>query len=161
MKTPFMVALAVSSLPCVVLAQSQHHNEINEVIISASPLQEDSAGIKQSVSVLSGENLRNKAAATIGEFLKDEPGVTNQGFGPGVGKPVIRGQSDNRVRVLQDGLGTMDASTVSGDHAITTEALLAERIEILRGPATLRYGSGRRRGQCHRQPHSRQGAREA
>lgn len=142
MKTPFMVALAVSSLPCVALAQSQHHNEINEVIISASPLQEDSAGIKQSVSVLSGENLRNKAAATIGESLKDELGVTNQGFGPGVGKPVIRGQSDNRVRVLQDGLGTMDASTVSGDHAVTTEALLAERIEILRGPATLRYGSG-------------------
>jgi iron complex outermembrane recepter protein len=144
MKYTFMVALAISSLPCAVIAQDIPHNEyeLNEIIISASPLEERSAGINQAVSVLTGDTLHNKAAATIGETLRDEPGITNSGFGPGVGKPVIRGQVGNRVKVMQDGLGTLDASSASGDHAITTEALVAERIEVLRGPATLRYGNG-------------------
>ena len=144
MKNAFMAALALSSLPCAVVAQNITHNEyeLNEVVISASPLEESSAGINQAVSVLTGESLHSKAAATIGETLQDEPGVTNSGFGPGVGKPVIRGQAGNRVKVMQDSLGTLDASSASGDHAITTEALLAERIEVLRGPATLRYGNG-------------------
>ena len=142
MKTYFMAALAVASLPIAASAQDQHQSTLNEVIVSASPLEEQSAGINQAVSVLSGEELRNKAAATIGESLKDEPGVTSSGFGPGVGQPVIRGQSGNRVRVLQDSMGTMDASDASGDHSITVEALVAERIEVLRGPATLRYGNG-------------------
>lgn len=144
MKNAFMAVLTLSSLPCAVIAQDIPHNEheLNEVIISASPLEENSAGINQAVSVLTGDSLHRKAAATIGETLQDEPGVTNSGFGPGVGKPVIRGQVGNRVKVMQDGLGTLDASSASGDHAITTEALVAERIEVLRGPATLRYGNG-------------------
>ncbi|MFT7301002.1 MAG: iron complex outermembrane receptor protein [Porticoccus sp.] len=144
MKNVFMVALVLSSLPCAVVAKNITHNEIelNEVVISASPLEESSAGINQSASVLTGENLYRKAAATIGETLQDEPGVTNSGFGPGVGRPVIRGQAGNRVKVMQDSLGTLDASSASGDHVITTEALVAERIEVLRGPATLRYGNG-------------------
>ncbi|MEZ5528445.1 MAG: TonB-dependent receptor [Porticoccaceae bacterium] len=142
MKKLFVAVLAVAGLPAAVSAQDQHTSELNEVIVSASPLEENAAGINQAVSVLSGEELRNKAAATIGESLKDEPGVTSSGFGPGVGKPVIRGQTGGRVRVMQDSLGTMDASTASGDHSIATEALVAERIEVLRGPATLRYGNG-------------------
>ena len=149
MKNIFMATLAISSLPSLVIAQDLLHgqyesnkNELNEIVISASPLEESAAGINQAVSVLTGEALRNEAAATIGETLKNEPGVTNSGFGPGVGKPVIRGQVGNRVKVMQDSLGTLDASSASGDHAITTEALVAERIEILRGPATLRYGNG-------------------
>ncbi|MBQ0713153.1 MAG: TonB-dependent receptor [Porticoccus sp.] len=144
MKSTFIAVLTLSSLPCAVIAQDISHNEheLNEVVISASPLEENSAGINQAVSVLTGDSLHRKAAATIGETLQDEPGVTNSGFGPGVGKPVIRGQVGNRVKVMQDGLGTLDASSASGDHAITTEALVAERIEVLRGPATLRYGNG-------------------
>ncbi len=144
MKYTFMVALAVSSLPCAVIAQDIQHNEheLNEVVISASPLEENSAGINQAVSVLTGDTLHHKAAATIGETLQNEPGVTSSGFGPGVGKPVIRGQVGNRVKVMQDSLGTLDASSASGDHAITTEALVAKRIEVLRVPATLRYGNG-------------------
>ncbi|MBL4567980.1 MAG: TonB-dependent receptor plug domain-containing protein, partial [Porticoccus sp.] len=149
MKNTFLVALAIASLPCTVLAQElQHHKlklnktEINEIVISASPLEENTLGINQTASVLTGGLLHKKAAATIGETLQHEPGVTNSGFGPGVGKPVIRGQGGNRVKVMQDSLGTLDASSASGDHAITTEALVAERIEILRGPATLRYGNG-------------------
>ena len=127
MKRLFVAALALAGLPAAVSAQDQHVSDLNEVIVSASPLEEQAAGINQAVSVLSGEELRNKAAATIGESLKDEPGVTSSGFGPGVGKPVIRGQNGGRVRVMQDSLGTMDASTASGDHSIAIEALVAER----------------------------------
>ncbi len=144
MKNTFMVVLAASSLPCTVIAQTLEHDEpqLNEVIISASPLEENATGINQATSVLIGEALHSEAAATIGETLQNERGVTSSGFGPGVGKPVIRGQVGNRVKVMQDSLGTLDASSASGDHSISTEALVAERIEILRGPATLRYGNG-------------------
>lgn len=148
MKHAFMAVLAMSSLPCIVMQSAiaqdlpHHQHEINEVVISASPLEESSAGINQATSVLTGEALHREAAATIGETLQNEPGVTSSGFGPGVGKPVIRGQVGNRVKVMQDSLGTLDASSASGDHAITTEALVAKRIEVLRGPSTLRYGNG-------------------
>src|SRR5699024_7140909 len=63
-------------------------------------------------------------------------------FGPAVGQPVIRGHQGPRVRVLQNGLASMDAATTSSDHAHSTEPMLAERIEVLRGPATLLYGGG-------------------
>lgn len=148
MKNIYMATLAMSSLPFIVtqsaVAQDSplHRHEINEVIISASPLEEKAAGINQANSILAGETLQREAAATIGETLKNQPGITNSGFGPGVGRPVIRGQVGNRVKVMQNGSGTLDASAASGDHAITTEALVAERIEVLRGPATLRYGNG-------------------
>ena len=148
MKNIYMATLAMSSLPFIVtqnaVAQdlSHHQHEINEIVISASPLEERAAGINQANSVLAGEALQREAAATIGETLKNQPGITNSGFGPGVGRPVIRGQVGNRVKVMQNGSGTLDASAASADHAITSEALVAKRIEVLRGPATLRYGNG-------------------
>ena len=125
MKNIFMAVLAVSSLPDIVLAQDlpHQHTELNEIVISASPLEESAAGVNQAVSVLSGEALHNAAAATIGETLQNEPGVTSSGFGPGVGKPVIRGQVGNRVKVMQDSVGTLDASSASGDHVITGMAM--------------------------------------
>lgn len=154
MKNIYKAMLAVSSLPCIMTgehayaegtpAPNQQHGKsiMDEIVISASPLEEKSAGINQATNVLAGEVLHKEAAATIGETLKNQPGVTNSSFGPGVGQPVIRGQAGNRVKVLQGGLSAMDASASSGDHSVTVEALVAERIEVLRGPATLRYGNG-------------------
>ena len=83
-----------------------------------------------------------KMGHTIGETLKQEQGVSNQSFGPGVGTPVIRGQSGPRVRVLSNGIGNNDVSQLSPDHAASIEPIMADRIEVLRGPATLLYGSG-------------------
>ncbi|MCY1558604.1 putative TonB-dependent receptor [compost metagenome] len=70
------------------------------------------------------------------------PGVHSSSFGAGASRPVIRGLDGARVRVLSDGVDTLDASTISPDHAVSLEPLLVERIEVLKGPATLLYGGG-------------------
>jgi iron complex outermembrane receptor protein len=79
---------------------------------------------------------------TIGDTLKNELGITSQSFGAGVGSPVIRGQSGSRVQVMQNSMSNNDVSSLSPDHANGVEPILAERIEVLRGAATLLYGSG-------------------
>jgi iron complex outermembrane receptor protein len=89
---------------------------------------------------LQGEELRQKQRSTLGATLQDELGVANASFGPSVGLPVIRGFTGPRVRILLDGLGSHDASSVSPDHAITIEPLLAEEVRVMRGPAAVRYG---------------------
>ncbi|MBB3048278.1 iron complex outermembrane receptor protein [Litorivivens lipolytica] len=135
-KSLWAASLIASSLP--VWAGDKH---IEEIVVSA-PLGKAAADTALPIGVLSGEALRQEAAASLGETLSNEIGVHSASFGSGVGNPVIRGQGGNRVRVLQDGIGTLDAADVSPDHSYAAEPLLAERIEIIRGPATLLYGNG-------------------
>lgn len=115
--------------------------ELDDVIVTA-PITQKISEFVSPVTVLSDEELRLKVGHSIGETLKNELGITSQSFGPGVGTPIIRGQSGSRVKVLNNGVGSNDVSAISPDHASSVEALLAERIEVLRGPATLLYGSG-------------------
>lgn len=114
---------------------------LEEIVVTA-PMHKGEAETVHPVNVVAGEALRRKLAATLGETLKQEVGVSYASFGPGVGHPVIRGQGAPRVLVLQNSLPVADAANTSADHANATEAVLAERIEVLRGPATLLYGSG-------------------
>ncbi|MBT8147942.1 MAG: TonB-dependent receptor [Gammaproteobacteria bacterium] len=114
---------------------------VDEVVVT-SALHRNRAETVLPVNVLAGEEIREKAAATLGEMLEGQVGVRNASFGVGVGLPVIRGQSANRVQVLQMGVGNLDASAVSPDHANSLEPALADRIEVVRGPATLLYGNG-------------------
>ncbi|MFI2812129.1 TonB-dependent receptor [Microbulbifer sp. JSM ZJ756] len=135
-------ALTVSATFAQAQQQGQASSALEEVNVTVSPLDKPADAVAAPVSVLAGDELRDRAAATLGDTLKDELGVANASFGGGVGLPVIRGQSANRVKVLNDNLDVADASNTSSDHASSVEALLAKRIEILRGPAALRYGSG-------------------
>ncbi len=118
-----------------------HPHQLEDIIVS-SPMNQSLSETALPVQIISDDELRRKIAPTIGETLENELGITNQSFGPGVGQPVIRGQSGSRVQVLQNSLGSLDASSLSPDHANSTEPLWADRIEVLRGPATLLYGSG-------------------
>ena len=137
-----LILLAVSgSLALPVQAEEQPMIELEPVIVTA-PLQLKLSESAMPVTVLSGDELRMKMGHSIGDTLKNELGISSQSFGPGVGTPVIRGQAGPRVRVLSNGIGANDMSAISPDHAISVEPLLAERIEVLRGPATLLYGSG-------------------
>ncbi len=114
---------------------------MDEILVS-TPTRETLSSSSRPATILHDDNLRMKASGTLGETLKEELGVHGQSFGPNAGLPVIRGQHGPRVRVLNNGLGTNDASQASPDHASTSIPMLADRIEILRGPATLMYGSG-------------------
>lgn len=124
-----------------VQAEEQESKVLEEVVVTA-PAPQEKENSAQPATVLSDEELQMKTGHSIGETLKDELGISSQSFGPGVGTPVIRGQAGPRVRVLNNGIGSNDASAFSPDHAASVEPLLAERIEVLRGPATLMYGSG-------------------
>jgi len=120
----------------------QEVKKVEQITVTASPLDRTETELAQPASVLNQEDLRRKRAASIGDTLSQETGVQSSAFGPGAGRPIIRGLDGPRVRVLENGIGTLDASNVSPDHMVTTESLHADQIEILRGPASLLYGSG-------------------
>lgn len=115
---------------------------IEEFIITASPHDKRVDEVPGAIAVLDQQQLQREVAATLGETLQNQPGINSSSFGPGVGAPVIRGLGGKRVEILHNGTGIADAADVSPDHAIGSEPLLADRIEILRGPATLRFGPG-------------------
>lgn len=118
------------------------HHTIDQIIVTATPLARAVEDLAQPTSVLHGDELIKKQSTSIGETVSQEPGVSSTYFGPISSRPVIRGQFGERVRVLTNGLDSLDASAFSEDHQVTVESLLAQRIEIVRGPATLLYGSG-------------------
>ena len=150
-KKMLLLAAATSIFALAASADDQTAIQVgqsNESIINLDTVVVSSASTaKRSESPLpatqlSGDELTLKMGNTIGDTLKQELGMSSQSFGPGVGTPVIRGQSGPRVKVLENGIGSSDVSQLSPDHASSIEPAMAESIEVLRGPATLLYGSG-------------------
>ncbi|TXH94310.1 MAG: TonB-dependent receptor [Rheinheimera sp.] len=115
---------------------------IEHLRVSAAGLHHYDLDMAQPASVLSGEALQRRQEPTIGETLKFTPGVHSNYYGPVAAAPVIRGLDGPRVKVLSNGLDSADVSRVGPDHAISADAITTEQIEVLRGPATLLYGSG-------------------
>jgi iron complex outermembrane receptor protein len=113
-----------------------HH--LDEVTITARTLEQGSLLVP--AQQLSGAALTQRQGSTLGETLDNLPGIANSSFGPNVGRPVIRGMEGDRIRLLQNSGANMDVSGLSNDHAIPIDPLTTERIEVLRGPATMLYG---------------------
>lgn len=116
--------------------------ELEKLVITANPLNRSVLESAAPVSIITGEDLQSRVAPTLGETLKDVPGVHSTYFGPVSSSPIIRGLDGPRIKVLQNGLDVSDASRVGPDHIVSTETSNAKQIEVLRGPATLLYGSG-------------------
>ena len=135
-----LILLASTALSTPALAQQAdeaHHDE--EIVVTGAPRAlGDALG---GVSVLSGDLLAEELKPSLGETLATQPGVSAGGAGPAASRPVLRGLGGDRVRLLVDGLGSLDVSSSSGDHAVAINPLTAERIEVLRGPAALQFGS--------------------
>ena len=134
--------LSTSSLGFNAVAADNEIYKLDDFYITSTGIKQYTSKSARPVTVLSGEELQKKMGTTIGDTLKNELGITSQSFGPGVGTPVIRGQSGPRVRVLQNSIGNNDVSSLSPDHANGVNPISAERIEVLRGPSTLLYGNG-------------------
>lgn len=137
-----MAAAGSTILAGAAAAQSapQAPAELGDIIVTGAPY-----GISQRASVIATDvvdeqTLATAPAASLGDMLSGRPGIRSTDFAPGASRPVIRGLSGPRVQVLTNGIGLIDASSVSPDHAVATDPAEANRIEIIRGPATLVYG---------------------
>ena len=117
--------------------------KVDKVIVTATPFadQDELQAVQPGVVVGKDALIRDRAAS-LGDTLTTQAGIQSSSFGPGASRPIIRGLDGPRIKTAENGVGTMDVGTISPDHAVTTEVLGARQIEILRGPATLLYGSG-------------------
>jgi iron complex outermembrane receptor protein len=132
MKPYLCAALVAAAAPA--LAQQK----LDTVIVTGNPL--NSSDVATPSSVLSGQGLVLRRGSSLGETLDGLPGVSSSYFGPNSNRPVIRGQDGDRIRVLSNAGASLDASSLSFDHAVPIDPLVVERLEVLRGPAALLYG---------------------
>ena len=147
-RTPLTLALMLAfGAPLAVHAQTTSRSasdpdSVPTVVVSASALGVLDDDMVTPVTSLGGSELVRARESTLGETLAHQPGITSSHFGAGASRPVIRGMDGPRVKILSDGAEIQDASTISPDHAVAFEPVLAERIEVLRGPSALAYGGG-------------------
>ncbi len=136
-----MHAAIVASLlaaPALSFAQSSPAQKVEPIIVTGNPFERAVAG--QPWSVLFGEDLAQRQSGTLGETLNGVPGVSSTYFGPNSSRPIIRGLDGERLRVMENGTASIDAASLSFDHAVPIDPIALERIEVLRGPSALLYG---------------------
>ncbi|MDP1028162.1 TonB-dependent receptor [Sphingomonas sp. KR1UV-12] len=142
----FSMGVALVALATATAAQAQDRAapapaaQPPEIIVTGI-IDQTEQDVLQGTSVLSGEQLARDLRPTIGETLARLPGVSATSFGPSASRPILRGFQGERIRVLTDGIGSIDVSNTSVDHAVIIDPLLAERVEVLRGPSALLFGS--------------------
>jgi iron complex outermembrane recepter protein len=116
--------------------------KIDAVVVTATPIARSADQLSTPVTVITKRELEQIQGTSLGDTLGNQLGVSNSAFAPGAGRPIIRGQDGPRVQILENGMGVNDVSRLSPDHRVATETNNAQQVEILRGPATLLYGSG-------------------
>lgn len=138
----FMLAASASTLAAATAHAQSQDGEVDVIRVTATPLETRADEVVGSVDVLGRDQLLTQLNGNLGDTLESLPGVTSTYFGPASGRPVVRGLGADRVRVLINGLGGLDASTSSPDHALSAEVIGADQVEVLRGPAAIAYGGG-------------------
>ncbi len=135
-------------LACAVLSLSHIHAdttepvyELEDFVVSAGPGLHPVAEFAAPINLLDNETLSREGSGTLGDVLDWQPGVSASSFAAGASRPILRGFDGPRVRILDSGIEALDASSTSPDHGVAVEPLLTDRVEIIRGPATLLYGS--------------------
>lgn len=118
---------------------SPHAAEGADIIVTG--VRRRSTEVVGGTSVLGGTELTRSLRSSLGETLARQPGVSASSFGPTASRPILRGLSGDRIRILTDSIGGFDVSSSSADHAVAINPLIADRIEVLRGPAALLFGS--------------------
>lgn len=135
-------AVASALTPHFIGSVVAQETRVEEVVVTSTALRENPLEIAQPTAVVSGDELRRQIATSLGETLAGELGISSTYFGPSASQPVIRGLGGYRVQVLQDGAAALDVSSLSQDHAVSIESVVARQVEIVKGPAALLYGSG-------------------
>ena len=120
-------------------ARAYHAPEEPEIVVTG--FARNRADILSGTSVVSGDELTREVRTTIGESLAHQPGVSATSYGPNASRPILRGFQGERIRVMTDGIGSLDVSNTSVDHAVAINPLTADRLEVLRGPSALLFGS--------------------
>ncbi len=121
--------------------RSGTQSSYDEVTVTATPLPRSLSDLATPADVVTGEQLRVQEQRTLGETLSRQPGVSSTYFGPNASRPIIRGQGGERIRILNNGVSLLDASGASPDHAVAIDPIAVKRIDIVRGPGALLYGS--------------------
>lgn len=133
------VATLAQTAPAVPSPNPQQPTtSLREITVTGNPL--GASDLIAPTTTLSGDELLLRSQSTLGQTLDNIPGVSSTYFGPNASRPIIRGQDGDRIRILQNGGGAPDASALSYDHAVPVDALVTERVEVLRGPSALQYG---------------------
>lgn len=140
-KIKFVLALFSIIIFSNAYANNESIKSLKPIIVTANPLGRSLDQFTQPVNILKGDDFLKKMQPTIGETLSQELGIRSTNFGPNSSRPIIRGLEGDQIQVLQNGIANIDASAVSLDHNVAVDALSIERIEVIRGPASLLYGS--------------------
>jgi iron complex outermembrane recepter protein len=130
---------AAQTAPQQAEEEDDFHTTQQDIVVTAPFTR--SLDLFGNVGVLETDDIISELRPQIGDVLAGEAGISATSFTPGASRPVVRGFQGERVRVLVDGIGSIDVSNTSADHGVTVDPLTAERIEILRGPASLLFGS--------------------
>ncbi|WP_424812732.1 TonB-dependent receptor [Roseococcus sp. YIM B11640] len=128
-------------LPAAAFAQDAETIVLPPMAVTASPIAGDQPGSFLPVTEIDRAPISASPARSLGDVMRDEPGLAASTFAPGASRPIIRGLDNFRVRIQENGFGAGDASAFGEDHAVPLDPMAAERIEVIRGPASLRWGS--------------------